>query len=391
MLASSDPAAQGDSQNAGMKRPLSPSCSVENGTSETLLQENDSMVLQSIVTDQRVKKEKKRKSLTLCEVCNIQLNSSTQAQIHNNGKSHQKRLRQLNKGKTVANPDQKEGIVACQKNERIVYYLKASTGQSSPFLSSLPAFGRTLTPQLDIKHFLPLRINGGSPLSLFPNFNTMDPVQKAVINHTFGIPPPLKKKQYISCHVCHLRFNSANQAEAHFKGHKHARKLKATEGSKHKQKNSTASRNNSAAKSLPMLNGAVSTNLNNTTQQDSPEDLKEMEAENSTVMLTPDSSISSTELVGNVTSLVSPPASELSEGTPDGNMIPAIIVSTECIENGLDISITSTSQSQKEGKKSKSHLHCPVCKVTVNSASQLEAHNSGKAFCYLYNERLMIY
>lgn len=36
----------------------------------------------------------------------------------------------------------------------------------------------------------------------------MDPVQKAVINHTFGIPQPLKKKQIISCNICHLRFNS---------------------------------------------------------------------------------------------------------------------------------------------------------------------------------------
>lgn len=37
----------------------------------------------------------------------------------------------------------------------------------------------------------------------------MDPVQKAVISHTFGMPAPLKKKQFISCNICHLRFNSA--------------------------------------------------------------------------------------------------------------------------------------------------------------------------------------
>lgn len=39
-------------------------------------------------------------------------------------------------------------------------------------------------------------------------FSQMDPVQKAVINHTFGVPQPLKKKQIISCNICHLRFNS---------------------------------------------------------------------------------------------------------------------------------------------------------------------------------------
>lgn len=37
----------------------------------------------------------------------------------------------------------------------------------------------------------------------------MDPVQKAVISHTFGVPSPLKKKLFISCNICHLRFNSA--------------------------------------------------------------------------------------------------------------------------------------------------------------------------------------
>lgn len=36
----------------------------------------------------------------------------------------------------------------------------------------------------------------------------MDPVQKAVINHTFGVTLVPKKKQIISCNVCQLRFNS---------------------------------------------------------------------------------------------------------------------------------------------------------------------------------------
>lgn len=35
----------------------------------------------------------------------------------------------------------------------------------------------------------------------------MDPIQKAVINHTFGLAHP-KKKPIISCNICHLRFNS---------------------------------------------------------------------------------------------------------------------------------------------------------------------------------------
>ena len=35
----------------------------------------------------------------------------------------------------------------------------------------------------------------------------MDPVQKAVLHHTLGLPPTAKRK-HVSCSVCQLRFNS---------------------------------------------------------------------------------------------------------------------------------------------------------------------------------------
>lgn len=35
----------------------------------------------------------------------------------------------------------------------------------------------------------------------------MDPVQKAVLHHTLGLPPTTKRK-HVSCSVCQLRFNS---------------------------------------------------------------------------------------------------------------------------------------------------------------------------------------
>lgn len=49
------------------------------------------------------------------------------------------------------------------------------SGHSSPLLASLPIPGRPLHPPLDIKHFLTFRLNGTSPLNLFPNFNTVSP------------------------------------------------------------------------------------------------------------------------------------------------------------------------------------------------------------------------
>lgn len=81
----------------GMKRPLSPSHSPESG-----LRLVEVTSCPPGPPEQRMKREKKHQSFTLCEVCNIQLNSAAQAQIHCNGKSHQKRLKQLNKGKMPA-------------------------------------------------------------------------------------------------------------------------------------------------------------------------------------------------------------------------------------------------------------------------------------------------
>ncbi|NXA09228.1 Z385C protein, partial [Sapayoa aenigma] len=299
--------------------------------------------------EQRMKREKKHQSFTLCEVCNIQLNSAAQAQIHYNGKSHQKRLKQLNKGKMPA----AQGRSPPAGQVLTLFFPSACpgpSGHSSPLLASLPIPGRPLHPPLDIKHFLTFRLNGTSPLNLFPNFNTMDPVQKAVISHTFGVPAPLKKKQFISCNICHLRFNSANQAEAHYKGHKHARRLKAIEAMKNKQK----------------VAGAAA----GTPGQDSAADLSP----------SPEGSgePGSTELPGSVAPVGSPPASELSEGTSDATSVAsssAQAAEAQAAESGG--SVGSAPESEKDGKKSKQHLYCPTCKVTVNSLSQLEAHNTG--------------
>ncbi|XP_072506613.1 uncharacterized protein [Notamacropus eugenii] len=63
---------------------------VPDGESETELVPDD--------TEEKKEREKKHTNFTLCNVCNIQLNSAAQAQIHYNGKSHQKRLKQLSNG-----------------------------------------------------------------------------------------------------------------------------------------------------------------------------------------------------------------------------------------------------------------------------------------------------
>lgn len=55
----------------------------------------------------------------------------------------------------------------------------------------------------------------------------MDPVQKAVINHTFGVPLIKTKRPVISCNVCQIRFNSEVQE------HKKISKDISTQNSSH--------------------------------------------------------------------------------------------------------------------------------------------------------------
>ncbi|XP_060112175.1 zinc finger protein 385C [Heteronotia binoei] len=338
-----------------MKRPLSPSHPPGSGTCGSLA--GDSGL--GCPPEQRTKREKKHPTFTLCEVCNIQLNSAVQAQIHYNGKSHQKRLKQLSKGRILTS--------------------QGPASHSSSLLTSLPIPGRSLHPPLDLKHFLTFRLNGTSPLNLFPNFNTMDPVQKAVINHTFGVPNPLKKKQFISCNICHLRFNSANQAEAHYRGHKHARRLKAIEAAKNKQKVSESRSSQEKSADLDAALDLAGDTTSNSVQPNGLLGLKPPTTEEYSLVLMPPLEKPPAELVNGVLPLVSPPVSEPSEGAPD-----TASVASSSAAPGADTPVTesgSTTSSglegEKEGKKTKQHLFCPTCKVTVNSTSQLEAHNSG--------------
>uniref|UniRef100_A0A4W4GIQ8 U1-type domain-containing protein n=1 Tax=Electrophorus electricus TaxID=8005 RepID=A0A4W4GIQ8_ELEEL len=53
-----------------------------------------------IDADPQQKRERKQQTLTLCEVCNIQLNSRAQAQMHYNGKTHQRRLHKANQAQS---------------------------------------------------------------------------------------------------------------------------------------------------------------------------------------------------------------------------------------------------------------------------------------------------
>ncbi|XP_060059481.1 zinc finger protein 385C isoform X2 [Erinaceus europaeus] len=320
-----------------MKRPLSPSPPAE----EPPISEAADCSPQPPELP-KSKRERKQPSYTLCDVCNIQLNSAAQAQVHCGGRAHQRRLRQLSLGKTPTGP------------------AGSASSAPSPLLASLALPTRPLQPPLDFKHLLAFHFNGAIPLSLFPNFSTMDPVQKAVISHTFGVPSPLKKKLFISCNICHLRFNSANQAEAHYKGHKHARKLKAIEAAKNKQRLQTPAQDRAPESPSPTPVSGAAGQLQSKVPAALPP------GQPLQPPLTPAPSPRETAH----SDLLDVASSSSSSTCPPCSPEPR----TEIPE--LESAATGSGVSG-EGRREKGRLYCPTCKVTVNSASQLQAHNTG--------------
>ncbi|XP_004701523.3 zinc finger protein 385B isoform X3 [Echinops telfairi] len=323
-----------------MKYPLSPDNPPEDGIMNmaAFLRGFEDRGTKNDSLEGQLGKEKKKILFSFCEVCNIQLNSAAQAQVHYNGRSHRKRVKQLSDGQPLP-PAQGSGPPLASSST------DTSTG-STCHTTPLPALVRTpalmMQPSLDIKPFMSFPVDSSSAVGLFPNFNTMDPVQKAVINHTFGVSIPPKKKQVISCNVCQLRFNSDSQAEAHYKGSKHAKKVKALEATKNKPKMVSSK---DSAKANPSCSITPTTG----TSSDKSEDKG--------------------KLKGSCGQPEGGPFLLKSGTTP---LPPGAATSPSKSTNGAPGSVP-----ESEEEKAKKLLYCSLCKVAVNSLSQLEAHNTG--------------
>ncbi|XP_030640689.1 zinc finger protein 385D [Chanos chanos] len=219
---------------------------------------------------------------------------------------------------------------------------------------TLPA----VQPSMAMKQFLPFHpLDGGSAVSLFPAFSSMDPIQKAVVHHTFGAPTSSKRK-YASCSVCQLRFNSQSQALAHYKGTKHAKRLKSLDAPKCKQKTTVITRetaNKEPSKSFSTL--ALSNNT-------------DRKAGNPGVVLTPTSPSVSPEPPPGFSGGVGAEPTSVS-GLDEGPSLAPKPAPPAEPEAGTE------PEAETEEEKARRLLYCSLCKVAVNSASQLEAHNSG--------------
>ncbi|XP_028604192.2 zinc finger protein 385B isoform X6 [Podarcis muralis] len=184
----------------------------------------------------------------------------------------------------------------------------------------------------------------------------MDPVQKAVINHTFGVSLPTKKKQVISCNVCQLRFNSDSQAEAHYKGSKHAKKVKALEATKNRPK-AGASKDNAKANA-------------NCSATPVPASISDKSEDKANLTVNGSSQLPNAEVVSFIpepgaTAVLVTSAAVATTSTPSSS-------TSSKSTNG-----TTNAISESEEEKAKKLLYCSLCKVAVNSLSQLEAHNTG--------------
>ncbi|XP_051914404.1 zinc finger protein 385A isoform X4 [Hippocampus zosterae] len=199
----------------------------------------------------------------------------------------------------------------------------------------------------------------------------MDPVQKAVINHTFGVPLVKTKRPVISCNVCQIRFNSENQAEAHYKGNRHARRVKGIETSKSRCQDGDKPQTVTPTTS-PSPAGALGTaSEGETSKQDETQSLL-----NGTPLAAgplPRQSSPSHPPAEPPSICPAAPTGSTSSSLPNIlNLEPPLIsASTGPPASG------SPPSPETEEAKAKKLLYCSLCKVAVNSLSQLEAHNKG--------------
>ncbi|XP_028262965.1 zinc finger protein 385A-like isoform X3 [Parambassis ranga] len=243
----------------------------------------------------------------------------------------------------------------------------------------VPAFLRSppvIPPPLDMKPFLQFPLESPHPasISLFHNFNAMDPVQKAVMTHTFGPPMVKTKRPIISCNVCQIRFNSESQAEAHYKGNRHARRVKGIETSK-----TTRLQDGDKQHPPPLASPSPAGPLPSSPEPD-PNHNKQDDIQSGpnskdspltpNLLPTPTLSSADTEcpLLPPVSTPLPSPSSPLS--TPPADPAAAGLPDTPS-------PAPSPSLGESEEEKAKKLLYCSLCKVAVNSLSQLEAHNKG--------------
>ncbi|XP_036723150.1 zinc finger protein 385A isoform X2 [Balaenoptera musculus] len=180
-----------------------------------------------------------------------------------------------------------------------------------------------------------------------PGSRRMDPVQKAVLSHTFGGPLLKTKRPIISCNVCQIRFNSQSQAEAHYKGNRHARRVKGIEAAKTRGREPSVRETGD-----PAPPGGTPPNGEGVAPRP--------------VTVSMENGLGP-----------APGSPEKEPGSPSPPSVPETGQGVTKGEGGTPAPASLPGGSKEEEEKAKRLLYCALCKVAVNSLSQLEAHNKG--------------
>lgn len=209
----------------------------------------------------------------------------------------------------------------------------------------------------------------------------MDPVQKAVINHTFGVPVAKAKRPIISCNVCQIRFNSESQAEAHYKGNRHARRVKGIEAARTRQKESGTREGDKA--------GPVGSPSSSTGESDSDRAAEQLNGVGGPVTVPPMPAPASPDkqpcLASPASAGATPlhatawpePSQSCKSGPAWGTKVGEISTAAAVAPAAPGGTPSSDGSTKPDEEKAKKLLYCALCKVAVNSLSQLEAHNKG--------------
>uniref|UniRef100_A0AAQ4PPW1 Zinc finger protein 385D n=1 Tax=Gasterosteus aculeatus aculeatus TaxID=481459 RepID=A0AAQ4PPW1_GASAC len=185
------------------------------------------------------------------------------------------------------------------------------------------------------------------PFHLLPGFTNMDHIRKAVMGPGFGLTAPLKRKLG-SCGFCPLRCNPEAQAPTLSADTKNSKRLKAMDTPDLKIRTSE-----------PVARETTSQILPSPCLQPSSADTGEPTAAN------PPSEVSSPG---------SGPADTFSR--PSDSALAAGLRTPEP-EARRDGEMAAAPEHETEEEKALRLLYCSLCKVAVNSASQLHAHNRG--------------
>ncbi|XP_034017171.1 zinc finger protein 385D-like [Thalassophryne amazonica] len=203
-----------------------------------------------------------------------------------------------------------------------------------------PALGRTQASP-DLKPLLPFHLLLG--------FSDVGHVHKALMRPSFGLTSPLKRKSN-SCGVCRQRFNSEAQASSRFSSSKHAKSLKALDGPDCQILPCEPATRETPSQILPSPCSQPPSHNSTSAEPSAPKPTSEV--------VKPSSSPTET--------LKTPAETSLS---------PCLRTSEKVSQRDSEVEMRPEEETEEE--KARRLLYCALCKVAVNSASQLQAHNSG--------------